>query len=398
MIEKIRTEYNLGFKEETYKQFLSYFDQLYNRKVEFRIAETPVFIPKLLKEELIKAGDDILRNVLRAEYLAQSNKAIPKDLVVPNEAVHPNFIAVDFAITKDSSGNYLPQLIELQGFASLFFWQDLLPRMYKEYFFVPEGFSHFFNGYNTKTHRELMRKVIVGNHDPENVILLEIEPEKQKTWIDFWETKTHLGVEPVCISKIVKEDRLLYYEKDNRKILIKRIYNRVIFDELLQRNDLKRSFNLTEDVEVEWAGHPNWFFKISKYSMPFIKSKYASDCSFLSDLNQWPSDLENYVLKPLYSFAGSGVVIDVTSDMLDAIKPEDRNNFLLQKKVKYEPCLVTPSGNAKVEVRLLYIWPDNDAAPQLVLNLTRLSKGAMIGVSQNKNMDWVGGSASIMEI
>lgn len=398
MIEEIRKKYNQNFKNEVYHDFLNNFDNLYQRKVEFRIAETPVFIPKKLKDELVKAGDDILRNVLKPEYLSQSIHAIPKDLEVPNECNHPHFIAVDFAICKDANGEYLPQLIELQGFASLFFWQDLLPRKYREYFDIPEGLSHFFNGYTTEKHRELMRQVIVGNHSPENVILLEIEPEKQKTWIDFWETKTHLGVEPVCISKVIKEGRLLFYEKNNRKIQIQRIYNRIIFDELLQRNDLKRNFNLTEDVDVEWAGHPNWFFRISKYTMPFIKSKYASECSFLSDLKNWPQDLENYVLKPLYSFAGSGVVIDVTASTLDSIARDDRQYYLLQRKVKYEPCLVTPTGNAKVEVRLLYVWPEKDNNPKLVLNLTRLSKGAMIGVSQNKNMDWVGGSASLMEV
>ncbi len=394
MIASFRTAYNQQFTEKAYQDFLDHFDKLYGKKVEFRIAETPVFIAQSLKELLIEAGRDIVQSVLNPEYLKIAHQAIPGNLNVPNESAQPDFIAIDFAICKDGDGNFLPQLIELQGFPSLFFWQDLLPRTYAEYFSIPEGFSHLFNGYTTETYRDAMRKIIVGNHHPENVVLLEIEPEKQKTWIDFWETKSYLGVEPVCISKVIKNGKKLFYLKDGKPIPVHRIYNRVIFDELLQRPDLKLQFNLTDDVDVEWAGHPNWFFKISKYSMPFIKSKFASPCFFLSDVDEYPADLSNYVLKPLFSFAGSGVVIDVTKEILDNIS--DRQNFILQQKVTYAPVLKTPDGMAKVEVRLLYIW--NNEKPELVINLTRLSKGAMIGVNHNKNKDWVGGSSSLMEL
>lgn len=398
MIKEIRDKYLKEFTEETYTDFLAYFNNLYDKKVEFRIAESPVFIPKELKELLIEAGNEILAQSLDPDYLLKSEHAIPHGLKVPNEHKHPHFIAIDFAICKDDHGNYLPQLIELQGFASLFFWQDLLPRTYEKYFQIPDGFSHFFNGWNTEKHRALMRKVILGKHNPKNVILLEIEPEKQKTWIDFWETKTHTGVEPVCISKVMKEGKKLYYDLNGVKTPIHRIYNRVIFDELLQRQDLINKFNLTDDVEVEWAGHPNWFFRISKYTMPFIKSRFASKCFFLSDVDIPQLNLNDFVLKPLFSFAGSGVLIDVTSADIENIPFEKRKEYLLQQKVNYVPCMETPDGAAKVEVRLLYIWDDAEAKPQLVLNLTRLSKGAMIGVSHNMNKTWVGGSSALMEI
>mgnify|MGYP003498113561 FL=1 len=398
MIKEIRDKYLKEFTEETYADFLAYFNNLYDKKVEFRIAASPVFITKELKELLIEAGNEILMQSLAPDYLLKSEQAIPHGLKVPNEHKHPHFIAIDFAICKDDNGNYLPQLIELQGFASLFFWQDLLPRTYEKYFQIPDGFSHFFNEWNIEKHRTLMRKVILGKHNPKNVILLEIEPEKQKTWIDFWETKTHTGVEPVCISKVMKEGKKLFYDLNGVKTPIHRIYNRVIFDELLQRKDLINEFNLTDDVEVEWAGHPNWFFRISKYTMPFIKSRFASECYFLSDVDMSQLNLNDFVLKPLFSFAGSGVLIDVTTTDIENIPFEKRKEYVLQRKVNYVPCMETPDGAAKVEVRLLYIWDDADAKPQLVLNLTRLSKGAMIGVSHNKNKTWVGGSSSLMEI
>ncbi len=396
MIAAIRKKYNELFSEEKYKKFVAQFDEIYNRKVEFRIAESPVFISRDLKNKLIEAGNDILKTVLTDEYRKISDKAIPKDLFVKGESKNPHFIAIDFAICKDESGNYLPQLIELQAFASLFFWQELLPRKYAEYFYVPDGLSHLFNGYTTETYREKMRKVILGNHKPENVVLLEIEPEKQKTWIDFWETQTHLGVKPVCISKVIKEGRKLFYDNNGNKIPIHRIYNRVIFDELVQRPDLKLNYTLTDDVDVEWAGHPNWFFRISKYSLPFFKSKYVPQSFFLNEIKEYPTDLNNYVLKPLFSFAGSGVVIDVTKEILNGIT--DHENYILQRKVEYVPAMETPTGPAKVEIRLLYVWVDDEQQPELVINLTRLSKGAMIGVSHNKNKDWVGGSSSLMEI
>ncbi len=240
-----------------------------------------------------------------------------------------------------------------------------------------------------------MRKVLLGSHKSENVVLLEIESEKQKTWIDFWETQAHTGITPVCISKVIKEGKKIFYLKDGNKIPIYRIYNRVIFDELLQRDDLIRDFNLTDDVDVEWAGHPNWFFRISKFSLPFLNNKYVPPSFFLHELKNYPDDLQNYVLKPLFSFAGSGVIIDVTKEALDNIT--DRDNYILQRKVEYVPAMQSPTGPVKVEIRLLYIWHENALRPLLVNNLTRLSKGAMIGVSHNKNKDWVGGSSSFFE-
>lgn len=395
MIKAIREKYNADFTQERYAAFLNEFESMFNKKVEFRIAETPVFVDKKLKQKLLEAGEQILKCVLTDDYLKQSDKAIPKNLFAPNEPKRPQVLAVDFAVCKNEIDEFTPQLIELQAFPSLFFWQDILAKQYKKYFSVPDGFSQLMNGLTDETYWSLIRKTFLGNHHPDNVILLEIEPDKQKTWIDFYGTRLMTGIEPVCISKIIVKGKKLFYVKDGKETEIKRIYNRVIFDELLQHNDLQRQFNLTEDVEVEWVGHPNWFFRISKYAMPFIKSEYAPPSYFLSELKEYPADLENYVLKPLFSFAGSGVVIDVTTKILEGIT--DRENYILQKKVEYAPAFESPTGSVKVEIRLLYVLDENDVMPKPVITMGRLSKGAMIGVNHNKNKDWVGGSSALLE-
>jgi hypothetical protein len=113
---------------------------------------------------------------------------------------------------------------------------------------------------------------------------------------------------------------------------------------------------------------------------------------FLHTLPKYPDDLEHYVLKPLYSFAGMGVKINITRKDLDEVT--DKHNFILQKKVKYEPIIQTPNPAepVKCEIRMMLIWEKGAARPVLVNNIVRLSKGEMIGVRFNKDKDWVGGT------
>jgi hypothetical protein len=226
---------------------------------------------------------------------------------------------------------------------------------------------------------------------------LEIDPLKQNTTIDFLITQKHLGIHLLHIGDVIVRGMKLFYKKESKEIPIHRIYNRVIFDELVQRKDLPTQFHLTEDVDVEWAGHPNWFFKISKYTMPFLKSEAVPASRFLSEFNSYPTDLENYVLKPLFSFSGSGVIFNVTQKDIDAVPEQERSNFMLQRKVHYEPIVQATDGFVKAEIRLLYIWEEGKPRPELVTNLARLSRGEMIGVKYNKNKTWVGGTVCFFE-
>ncbi|HUM47098.1 MAG TPA: hypothetical protein PLD84_09225 [Chitinophagales bacterium] len=396
MIPTYREKYNAQFTPEKYRQFLSNLNEEAGYHIEFRIAETPIFVPKSFEQQLISGGNEILRTVTSKEYYAVSERAIPTHLKVPNEDPRPYTIAIDFAVCQNEKGELSPQLIEMQAFPSLFGYQHWLAGKYRQFFWVPENVSHLFNGLTNETYVQRIREWILAGENPENVVLLEIEPEKQKTRVDFELTKKMLGIDYVCISKVIREGRNLFYEKEGRKIPVKRIYNRVIFDEFVKRADLKCQFNLTEDVDVSWTVHPNWFFRISKFSMPFINSPYVPKTQFLHEVKTIPSDLENYVLKPLFSFSGHGVIFDVKREDIEKIK--DPENFILQKKVQYAPVIQSPTGPVKAEIRLLYVWLPNEPAPLLTINLVRLSKGKMIGVDYNKDLDWVGGSVGFYEL
>ncbi len=393
----IRKQYNASFSQEKYKSFLADLDKATSKPIEFRVAETPVFVPKYLKEKLMEACESIVDVIVQNDYKAKTDNAIPSNQNVPNENNHTSFLAIDFAVCQDENGKFMPQLIELQGFPSLFAFQYLVSQNFQKHFPIPDNYDFLFNNHDRKSYIEEIKKLIVGNENPENVILLEIYPETQKTRVDFDVTESLTGVKAVCLTKIIKEGRRLFYMNDGIKTPIHRIYNRLIFDDLTNFPNLQTDYKLTDDVEVEWIGHPNWFFRISKYTMPFLNSPYIPECRFLSDFKgKYPENLSEYVLKPLFSFAGSGVKINVSKEDLTSIL--DPENYILQKKVKYEPVIETTDGSkVKCEIRMLYVWQKDELRPVLLTNLARLSRGEMIGVRFNKDFDWVGGSVCFME-
>lgn len=390
MIPELRKSFNADFRPERYQALLQWIEKQHNYKPLFRVAETPVFISPELKAQLIEACEQITDVIVAPDFRERSEGALLAGQGVPNETPHTTFLQMDFGICTGPDGKLSPQLIEVQGFPSLYFFQDLVARGYKEIYDIPPHFTHLFGGRTTEEYIELLRRVIVGDHDPDEVILLEVEPEKQVTGIDFVVGEHAIGVAPVCISQVKVEGRKVFYFKNGRKIQVKRIFNRVIFDELIRRDDLKREFYFTEDYDVEYVGHPNWFFRISKHTLPLLDSPYVPKSFFLNELEELPKDLYNYVLKPLYSFAGTGVIININQHDIDAIK--DPENYILQRKVEYAPVIETPSEPSKCEVRMLMLWERGKERPELVNNLARLSKGLMVGVRYNRDKDWVGGS------
>jgi hypothetical protein len=339
---------------------------------------------------MIEACDQITAQLQTPEFTLHARNSIPNGLSVPNETDHPEFLQIDFGICKDENGNFIPQLIELQGFPSLYGYQAFLNDTIRKHFAIPPTYGASFNGFVRTSYEHLLSDVIVGPSDPKNVVLLEIEPEQQKTRIDFAVMERMLGLKVLCLTKMKKRGSKLFYVEEGKEVPIERIYNRVIFDEL-ERKKVRSEFSFADDVDVHWVGHPNWYFRISKHTLPFLKSRYVPECHFLSDLKEYPDHLEQYVLKPLYSFAGLGVDIDVTKEKLDAIK--DRSN-IFAKKVEYAELIKTPDGYSKAEVRMMFIWKER---PILVKNLVRLSKGRMMGVDFNKNKTWVGSSIAYHE-
>jgi hypothetical protein len=399
MIDKNRSFYNEQFSEEKYQTFLKDIIDEFQYVPKFKIAETPAFIPKELKNKLIVACNEIMAVINQPNFKELTNGAFfDKKTIVPNEDNNAKFIQLDFGVCRDEKGDLVPKLIELQGFPSLYFFQELLGRKYRKHFgnAIPENYSQHINGMTNLDYIELLRQEIVGDTDPKQVILLEIEPEKQATAIDFFATNAKLGIKVLCISKLIKKGKQLFYlDDEGKEIQVLKIYNRIIFDELFQRDDLQREFYFLDEVDVIWIGHPNWFYRISKYTMPLLKGEFVPKSYYLSDLEMIPEDLENYVLKPLYSFAGAGVQIHVTRKMIDDIT--NKSNYLLQEKVAYAPIIETMDEPAKCEIRMMMLHNSKTNKTEIVSNLMRLSKGEMVGVKYNKDKTWVGGSTGFFE-
>jgi hypothetical protein len=344
---------------------------------------------------MLNACEDIIEVIIDPKFLQLTERGIPENVRVPNENKQSEFLVFDFGICENEAGELEPQLIEMQGFPTLYAFQAFHSELTAAYAELPDNFSPYLNGYDKESYVQLLKDIIVGDLDPENVILLEIFPEQQKTRIDFYCTEQLLGIKMVCLTKLIAEGDKLFYMNNGIKTPIRRIYNRVIFDDLQKQEGLGEVVDLTKPYDVEWAPHPNWFYRISKFTLPFIVNPYVPQTYFLNELKQMPADLENYVLKPLFSFAGMGVVIDVTKEDIDAVK--DPENWILQKKVKYADVIETPDVPAKAEIRLFYFWKHGWERPRAVHNLARLSKGKMIGTRYNKNKEWVGGNVAFFE-
>ena len=399
MIQKDRQFYNEQFTEEKYRNFLDDIIKTYKHTPPFKIAETPIFIPAVLKNKLVAACNEIMEVIKQPNFKELTEGAFfMPDTKTPNEDENAKFIQLDFGICKDENGVLVPKLIELQGFPSLYFFQEVLGRMYRKHFgnVIPAKYSQHVNGMTNQDYLNVLKQEIVGDTNPKQVVLLEIEPEKQATAIDFYVTEEALGIKVLCISKVIKKGTALFYlDDEGKEIKILKVYNRIIFDELQQRKDLKRAFDFMDEVDVTWIGHPNWFYRISKYTMPLLKGEFVPKSYYLDRLEVIPEDLENYVLKPLYSFAGAGVQIHVTRKMIDDIT--NKSNYLLQEKVVYAPVVETMDELAKCEVRMMLLHNSKTNKTEIVSNLVRLSKGEMVGVKYNKDKTWVGGTTGFFE-
>lgn len=391
MIPEIRKAFNEAFTKERYEAFLADLHSKHPGAIDFRVAETPVFIPQNFAAKLIDACESIVDVITDPGFRQMTDRSIPAGDLVPNENSHTHMIAFDFGICINNSGELEPQLIEMQGFPTLFAFQAYYPDVIKKHFPIPANFSQYLGGYDKESYLHDLSEVIKGDVPTENTILLEIKPHEQKTRIDFYCTQDYTGIQPVCITELIQDGRQLFYMKDGKKTPIRRIYNRVIFDDLQAQKDSLGSFvDITQDLDVEWIPHPNWFYRISKYTLPFIRHPYVPKTYFLNEIKQVPHDLENYVLKPLFSFAGQGVVIDLTREDVEQVRNPE--NWILQRKVTYADVIETPDIPAKAEIRIMYLWKDGWERPRPAINLARLSKGKMIGVRYNKDKEWVGGS------
>jgi hypothetical protein len=389
MVPELRQRYNANFTPEKYQRFLQVLNERCGTPVQFRVSETPCFFPKPLLDQMAQYGKELIHQLDSLEYRKASFASIPSEFNVPGEAPHPLFIQVDFGLVRGRSGQLEPKLVELQGFPSLYAYQAMVAQVYMEIFELDSNLEYLLGGLDWEGYKKLLRRAILGDHDPENVILMEIDPLHQKTLPDFLLTEKLLSIKTVAITDIKKTGNRLFYESGGRQIPIRRIYNRAIVDEIIRKN-IKLGFHFNDDLEVEWAGHPNWFFRMSKFSLPYLQHPSVPKSWFLNRMERMPDDLDRYILKPLFSFAGLGVMINLSKPDLLAIPQEKRSQYILQEKMQFEPVIETPLGATKAEVRIMYIWLD-ELLP--VLTVIRMGRGLMMGVDHNKNMEWVGSSA-----
>ncbi len=387
MIPELRKQFNQRWTPAKYAEFLALLAHDSAGPMQFRCNETPVFLPTDLLEKMIRYGQELYAQLAaNPEYSKLADATIPAQFKVPNEDPHPLFVQADFGLVRGEDGNLEPKLVEIQGFPSAYAMQPSIARQYRRVYDIHDHLTSFLGGLRESAYAALLKEAIVGKHDPKEVILLEVDPYSQKTLPDFILTAKQTGIRIADIAHVKKEGRQLFFEG----VPVKRIYNRVIVDELVRRN-VETGFNFNDDLDVEWAGHPNWFFKLSKFSLPFFNHECVPATWFLRDLKPLPENLEEYVLKPLFSFAGMGVNISPTADDIAAIPEAQRDQYILQRKMNFVPTLETPHGPTKVEIRIMYIRDGEEL--RAVTTLLRTGRGKMMGVDFNKGLEWTGASA-----
>lgn len=403
MIEPFRSDFNARYTEAKYAELKARLNRETRTEIQFRIAETPCFLPEELLDRMIEAGEALTHQLVdNAEYMREARAAIPAAYNVPGQGSHPHFMTVDFGLVRDAAGDLQPKLVEMQAFPSIFGFQPGFAQAYKEVFDLDPRLRSLYAGLDERGYWALLREVVVGHHDPAEVVLLEIRPNEQKTLPDFHMHEQHLGIQTVDVAGVVKQGNRLFYRdaaRGGRLTPIRRIYNRVIVDELI-RTGTSLPFDHRDPLEVEWAGHPNWYFEISKFSLPFLDHPNVPHAVFLDDWfegrgrEKLPQDRQQWVLKPLYSFAGKGIQFAPTDVTLEAIPPKERRGYLLQERVQFEPVIRTPEGMTQAEIRILYVWPEEKSMVPMT-SLVRMGRGLMMGVDHNRDRTWVGGSAGL---
>jgi len=399
MLQPFRSEFNAQFEPAAYEALLGRLNRATRTSIQFRVCETPCFLPKAMLEEMAEIGKELTHQLVDSDaYMAASATAVPERYTVARESRQPHFMTVDFGLVRAADGALKPKLVELQAFPSVFGYQDVLSLAYIDGYGLDPDLRWRLGGHTEESYWALLREIIVGEHAPENVVLLEVAPETQKTLPDFHVFEDKLGIKSVDISGLRKEGGTLLYPKDGRWIPIERIFNRAIVDEV-ERKGIVLPFDYRDDLKVEWAGHPNWYFRISKFSLPYLNHAAVPKAVFLDD---WfagkrgglPEDREQLLLKPLYSFAGLGIRFAPTDEVLGSIPETERRNYLLQERMRFEPVIETPEGRTMAEVRIMYLWPDGREL-EPVISLVRMGRGLMMGVDQNRDQKWVGGSAAL---
>lgn len=399
MDRELRARFNAVWTPALWRSVIGDTERQLGCTIPFRIAETPLFMPRDTWSRFAKAAEEIVARLSRPEFVRAHEAAVPERYRTPGRDALPQMAQVDFAVVREADGSLGPRCVELQGFPSLYAFQLMLTDVWATRLARLPGLGGpwrvFFSGLDRYGALALLREAICGTHDPDEVVLLDLDPPAQKTYADFAGTRLWFGVDPVCPTELHREGDRLYRTKEGRRIRVRRFYQRIVFDEL-EKKGTRLPFAFDEPLDVEWAPHPAWYFLWSKNSLLALDHPCVPKTTRVSDLARPPEDLSRYVLKPLYSFAGGGVNVEPALADLERIPERERGEWILQEKVEYAPALVTPQGHGvRAEVRMMFVRPDREARMTLLFNLVRLSRGKMMGVNFNRDLDWVGASVAL---
>ena len=391
MIERLRRAFNAGWTPAAYAAYKARLAAEAGTAIPFRVCESPLFLPVPLRDAMLGGALEIFELLLQPRALERSKAAVPAAFDVPGCDERPLFAVVDFAVVEDG-GRLVPRLIELQAFPSLYAFQLVQARLCRA--MLPgEPLEFLPSGLDEAGYLEIVGAAIKGGLPAENVVLLDLDPPRQGTYPDFTATERLFGVRSLCPTDIERRGRELWYERDGRTTRILRIYNRMIVDELVAKQ-VELPFRLTDALDVQWAGHPNWFFRWSKHALPGLRHPLVPEARLLSDFDRPPDDLERWVLKPLFSFSGTGVNVEPTAADLAAVPEAERASTLLMRKVDYAPVVeAKDGGRSRVEVRTMFVWRNGRPLP--VMTLARLSQGRMMGVKFNRDKTWVGSTSCL---
>lgn len=396
----LRAIFNRAYTDDVYRRVSALMQERCEEPAfGFRLAELPLILPSDLRERCERAAREILDLASRPAVVEHGTRAVPARYDVPRLDAAPHFLSVDLAIVRGPGGALEPRLIELQAFSSLYgmelvqgeVWGEVLASMPG----MPARWTQLFSGLDRDRYVDALRRTVVAGEDPDEVILLDLDPGNQKTRGDFHVVRRLLGVRAVCATDVVREGRRLLAPKDGRLVPVRRIFNRVVFDELDRRGD-ELNFDWRDDLDVTWVAHPNWYWIWSKHTLPRLDHPCVPHARYLSDVTALPDDLSGYILKPLFSYAGGGVHVDVERALVDAIPAAERGRWLLQEKIAYAPDLLAPDGSrVKAEIRMMFLRPEGEHELILAINLARLSRGKMHGVDHNRGLAWVGSTVAV---
>jgi hypothetical protein len=398
MVPALRQAFNARFTDAAYARYTQSLAARCGAQIEFHLSETPCFLPVPLIGQLVETSQTFLNQLLQsAEYRRAAGDVVPLEFRLAHGESTPTFVQVDFGLVETPNG-LEGRLVELQAFPSLYGFQVAMAEAAIEAYGLT-GVTPYIGGLTAEAYLTTMRAAMVGNHDPAEVVLLEIDPRHQKTYPDFAVTEQMWGVRPVDVRSVVREGRRLFYEHDGRRIPIARVYNRVIPDELAQKRPAL-AVDFRDDLDLEWCGGPDWFFRVSKFSMPWLRHPWVPRTLFLDQVDTLPSDRDRWLLKPLFSFAGGGIIFAPTDAQIAAIPSAERRHFILQERVDFTPTVATPDGLTKAEIRIMLVRDAKagETAYKALLPLVRMGRGKMMGVDFNKGLRWVGASAGLMPV